>query len=70
MGGPEDSGGRLDAAHGAAYGDFPVHDGMCGRITGWFEFIGDKARKGTRTVHATCRARGDQECRWDFGWGQ
>ena len=66
--------GRLEVEVGDAWGrihlrDFPVHDGMCGRITGWFEFIGEKARKGTRTVHATCRARGDQECRWDFGWG-
>ena len=68
------SAGRLEVEVGDAWGrihlrDFPVHDGMCGRITGWFEFIGEKARKGTRTVHATCRARGDQECRWDFSWG-
>ncbi len=67
--------GRLEVEVGDSWGrihlrDFPAHDGMCGRITGWFEFIGEKASKGTRTVHSTCRARGDAECRWDFTWGK
>lgn len=69
------SGGRLEVEVGDGTGrirvrDFPAHDGLCGRITGWFEFIGEKASKGTRTVHATCRARGEAECRWDFTWGK
>lgn len=69
------NGGRLEVDVGDTWGrihvrDFPFHDGLCGRITGWFEFIGEKASKGTHTTHAACRARGEAECRWDFTWSK
>jgi hypothetical protein len=69
------SGGRLEVEVDDTRGriqlrDFPVHDGMCGRMTGWFEFMGEKASKDMRTTHATCRARGDAECAWDFEWSK
>lgn len=67
------SGGRLEPEVGDDWArirlvDFPAHEGGCGRITGWFEFIGEKAAKDTRVSHVTCRVRGDAECRWDFSW--
>lgn len=67
------SGGRLEIEAGDTGGritvhEFPVHEALCGRITGWFEFIGEKAAKGNRLTHTTCRTRGEAQCSWDFDW--
>ena len=68
--------GRLVAEAGDGRGrltllDFPGrHEGFCGRTTGWFEFIGEKAARNMRVSHAACRLRGDPECAWDFAWSK
>lgn len=68
--------GRLVAEAGEGRGrltlrDFPSqHEGFCGRTTGWFEFIGEKAARNMRVSHAACRLRGDPECAWDFEWSK
>lgn len=68
--------GHLVAEAGEGQGrltlrDFPdQHEGFCGRTTGWFEFIGEKAARNMRVSHAACRLRGDPECAWDFDWGR
>ena len=49
--------------------DFPSEPAGCGRATGWFRVIGERAgAKNIRLDHAKCVARGDDECRWDFEW--
>lgn len=49
--------------------DFPSTVAGCGRISGWFEVIGEHAgAKEMRLVHSSCAAEGGQECRWDFTW--
>lgn len=49
--------------------DFPSEAAGCGRATGWFRVIGERAgAKNIRLEHALCVARGDEECRWDFEW--
>jgi hypothetical protein len=65
-------GGRLEAVatpHGGrlTVRDFPSEPASCGRITGWFEFIGERVEKGCRTSHS-CRCDGAAECSWDFSW--
>lgn len=41
----------------------------CGRITGWFEVIGERAgAKDMRVVHSKCVAEGGTECLWEFTW--
>ena len=49
--------------------DFPSEPAGCGRATGWFRVIGERAgAKNIRVDHASCVARGAEECRWDFNW--
>jgi len=49
--------------------NFPAHEAGCGRITGWFELIGEKAgAKELRCFHASCMAEGAPECVWDMAW--
>jgi hypothetical protein len=49
--------------------NFPSHPAGCGRITGWFEVIGEKAgARNLRTLHTSCMAEGGKECLWDFVW--
>lgn len=65
-------GGRLEAVASPRGGrltvrDFPAEPASCGRITGWFEFIGERVQKGCRTTH-NCRCEGAAECSWDFSW--
>ncbi len=51
--------------------DFPgLDEGFCGRTTGWFEFVGEKAARDMRVSHAACRLRGDACCAWDFDWSR
>lgn len=49
--------------------EFPSHQAVCGRITGWFEVIGERAgAKGMRVVHDSCVAEGGKVCHWKFTW--
>lgn len=49
--------------------DFPSEEAGCGRATGWFTVIGERAgAKNIKVAHAVCMARGGHECRWDFTW--
>lgn len=48
--------------------DFPSSKALCGRITGWFEFIGKKSAVNSVCVHSSCRSRGDERCVWTFDW--
>ncbi len=48
--------------------DFPFSPALCGRITGWFEYIGKKAAANATTRHSSCRCNGDKECVWQFEW--
>lgn len=49
--------------------EFPSHPSVCGRITGWFEVIGERAgAKEMRLFHDTCAAEGGKVCRWKFSW--
>lgn len=41
----------------------------CGRISGWFEVVGEHAgAKNLKVLHSTCAADGGDACRWDFTW--
>ena len=49
--------------------NFPSHPAVCGRITGWFEVIGERAgAKEMRLSHSSCAAEGARECTWHFTW--
>lgn len=49
--------------------EFPSHPAVCGRITGWFEVIGERSgAKNIRLVHDTCVSEGGKVCRWSFNW--
>ena len=49
--------------------DFVSDLAVCGRITGWFEVIGEHAgAKDIRVLHAECLAEGGKECLWSFSW--
>jgi hypothetical protein len=49
--------------------DFPSDPAGCGRITGWFELIGEKAgAKELQTTHPVCMSEGAEVCRWEFTW--
>ena len=49
--------------------NFPADRAGCGRITGWFETIGERAgAKALRCVHSACMAEGAHQCVWDFKW--
>jgi hypothetical protein len=49
--------------------EFPGNEAGCGRITGWFEVIGERAgAKNLHCTHTTCVAEGASECAWDFDW--
>ncbi len=49
--------------------DFPSEEAGCGRVTGWFELMGERSgARNLRIQHALCMARSDAECRWDIQW--
>lgn len=49
--------------------EFPADHAGCGRITGWFDTIGERAgAKGLRCLHTKCMADGASACVWDFQW--
>lgn len=51
--------------------NFPSHPASCGRVTGWFEVIGEKAgAKNIRLVHSPCMTEGADECLWTFSWSK
>ncbi|MGA7615810.1 MAG: hypothetical protein WBX15_11595 [Thermoanaerobaculia bacterium] len=49
--------------------NFAPDEAGCGRITGWFETIGEATGAKSMTVsHAKCAAHGASECVWEFTW--
>jgi hypothetical protein len=49
--------------------DFPANEAGCGRITGWFEVVGERAgAKDLRCAHTACASEGAKECVWTFEW--
>jgi hypothetical protein len=50
--------------------EFPAHPCGCGRITGWFEVIGEHSAKDLTARHASCAAQGAPECVWEFQWSR
>jgi len=49
--------------------EFPSDPAGCGRITGWFETIGERAgAKTLRCIHTQCMAEKGTSCVWDFQW--
>lgn len=49
--------------------DFPGSEAGCGRITGWFRYIGTlSGARNLRSRHDVCTGKGAAECRWDFDW--
>ena len=61
-----DSSGKRAAIHVT---EFPGHPAVCGRITGWFTYIGElSGAKNVRARHDTCTSKGSMECLWEFDW--
>jgi hypothetical protein len=62
----------VDSGDGAAtitITDFPSHPAVCGRITGWFELIGERTgAKELKVTHSSCAAEGARACLWNFTW--
>jgi hypothetical protein len=49
--------------------EFPGQPAVCGRITGWFSYIGElSGAKNIRARHEICTSRGAPECVWEFDW--
>lgn len=63
---------RVDAkGKGAAIhvAEFPGDPAVCGRITGWFRYIGTlSGARNIRSRHDLCTAKGHSECVWEFDW--
>lgn len=58
-----------DGTAGITVTEFPSHPAVCGRITGWFEVIAERAgAKDIRLVHDSCAAEGAKVCHWKFVW--
>ena len=47
--------------------DFPFNRAVCGRITGWFEFISRRSAASATTIHH-CRCDDAAQCSWEFHW--
>jgi len=50
--------------------DFPADPAGCGRITGFFEFVGTRSDEGLKVVHSACAAEGAPVCVWDVTWSK
>jgi hypothetical protein len=67
-------GGKLDvqaAANSATITitEFPADVAVCGRITGWFELIGERSgAKNIDVSHRPCVAEAGAKCVWNFKW--
>lgn len=49
--------------------EFPGDPAVCGRITGWFRYIGTiSGARDLRSRHDVCTSRGHPECVWEFEW--
>jgi hypothetical protein len=49
--------------------EFPGGPAVCGRISGWFRYIGTLSGAGNlRSRHERCASRGHDECLWVFDW--
>lgn len=67
-------GGKIDVVSGGnkatiTITEFPSDVAVCGRITGWFELIGERTgAKNMRLSHSPCAAEGGAKCSWNFSW--
>jgi hypothetical protein len=49
--------------------EFPGGPAVCGRITGWFLYIGTlSGARNVRSRHDRCTSKGHPECVWEFDW--
>lgn len=49
--------------------EFPGSPAVCGRITGWFRYIGTlSGAQNLRSRHDRCSSKGHPECIWEFDW--
>ena len=49
--------------------EFPGDPAVCGRITGWFRYIGAlSGARNLRSRHDRCTSKGHAECVWEFEW--
>ena len=49
--------------------EFPGGRAVCGRITGWFRYIGTlSGAANLRSRHDRCASKGHSECAWVFDW--
>ena len=49
--------------------EFPGDPAVCGRITGWFRYIGTlSGARDLRSRHDRCTSKGHPECTWEFDW--
>ncbi len=49
--------------------EFPGDPAVCGRITGWFRYIGTlSGARDLRSRHDRCTSKGHPECVWEFEW--
>jgi len=67
-------GGKIEVESGTGSAtititEFPSDVAVCGRITGWFEVIGERTgAKGLSVTHQPCAAEGGTKCSWNFKW--
>lgn len=58
--------GKHAAIHVA---EFPGGPAVCGRVTGWFRYIGTlSGAQNLRSRHERCSSKGHAECVWEFDW--
>jgi hypothetical protein len=50
--------------------NFPADPAGCGRITGFFEFVGGRSAKDLKVVHSACAAEGASVCVWELTWSR
>jgi hypothetical protein len=50
--------------------DFPADPAGCGRITGFFEFVGGRSARDLKVVHSDCAAEGAPVCVWHLTWSK
>lgn len=67
-------GGKIEVVPGAnkatiTITEFPSDVAVCGRISGWFEVIGERTgAKNIKINHTPCAAEGGAKCSWNFSW--
>jgi len=48
----------------------PQDPAGCGRITGFFEFVGGRSARDLKVVHSDCAADGAPVCVWHLTWSK